>query len=236
MVHSAHHTLDEQLVLRMKKKNLIVLLFGTLLLTLVFMFPYLSNDLSLEHDTLFHLSRIEGLAQSFRSGKLFPDIYPLKNDGFGYASALFYCDLFLVPAALLYLSGFEVAIGYKVTIFLFTWLSGMSMALLLKKLRQNNLVCLFAALLYLFCNYRITDVYVRGALGEVIAMAFIPLILYGFIDLFLEDEPHIKVLILGFTGVALSHNLTLLLCGIGFAVLLVIYWKQIPSTYCWIKY
>ena len=190
------------------------------------MFPYLSNDLSLEHDTLFHLSRIDGLAQSFRSGKLFPDIYPLKNDGFGYASALFYCDLFLVPASLLYLSGFEVAIGYKVTIFLFTWLSGMSMALLLKKLRQNNLVCLFAALLYLFCNYRITDVYVRGALGEVIAMAFIPLILYGFVELFLEDEPHIKVLILGFTGVALSHNLTLLLCGIGFAVLLVIYWKQ----------
>lgn len=210
----------------MKKKNLFVLLSGTLFLTLVFIFPYLSNDLSLEHDTLFHLSRIEGLAQSFKSGKLFPDIYPLKNDGFGYASALFYCDLFLVPAALLYLAGFEVAIGYKVTIFLFTWLSGMSMALLLKKLRQNNLVCLFGSLLYLFCNYRITDVYVRGALGEVIAMAFIPLILCGFVDLFLEDEPHIKILILGFAGVALSHNLTLLLCGIGFAVLMVIYWKQ----------
>ena len=214
----------------MKKKNLFVLLSGTLLLTLVFIFPYLSNDLSLEHDTLFHLSRIEGLAQSFKSGKLFPDIYPLKNDGFGYASALFYCDLFLVPAALLYLAGFEVAIGWKVTIFLFTWLSGMSMALLLKKLRQNNLVCLFGSLLYLFSNYRITDVYVRGALGEVIAMAFIPLILYGFVDLFLEDEPHIKILILGFAGVALSHNLTLLLCGIGFAALMVIYWKQMTSV------
>ncbi len=211
----------------MKKKNLLVLLIGTLLLSLVFMFPYCSNDLSLEHDTLFHLSRIEGLAHSFKSGKLFPDIYPLKNDGFGYASALFYCDLFLVPAALLYLAGFEVAIGYKVTLFLFTWLSGISMALLLKKLRQNNLICLFGALLYLFSNYRITDVYVRGALGEVMAMAFIPLILYGFIDLFLEETPHIKVLILGFAGVALSHNLTLLISGIGFLALMMIYCRKI---------
>ena len=230
MVHSAYYTLDEQLVFRMKKNNLPVLLIGTLLLSLVFMFPYLSNDLSLEHDTLFHLSRIEGLAQSFRSGKLFPDIYTLKNDGFGYGSALFYCDLFLVPAALLYLAGFEVAIGYKVTVFLFTWISGMSMALLLKKLRQNNLICLFGALCYLFSNYRITDVYVRGALGEVIAMAFIPLILYGFVDLFLEDEPQIQMLIAGFTGVALSHNLTLLLSGIGFVALMIIYYRKMTFS------
>ena len=93
MVRSAHHTLDEQLVFRMKNKHLPILLIGTLFLSLVFMFPYLSNDLSLEHDTLFHLSRIEGLAQSFKNGKLFPDIYPLKNDGFGYGSALFYCTI-----------------------------------------------------------------------------------------------------------------------------------------------
>lgn len=190
------------------------------------MFPYLSNELSLEHDTLFHLSRIEGLAQSFQSGKLFPDIYLLKNDGFGYASALFYCDFFLIPAALMYNTGCGVALCYKVTIFLATLISSWSIAWLLYRTKHSVMISLLGSALYLFCNYRITDVYVRGALGEVIALAFIPFILLGAYELFVEKTPKINTLVLGFTGVALSHNLSLLLCGAGFTVLLLVHLKS----------
>lgn len=210
----------------MKKNERLFIGIGCLTLTILFMLPYLGNELSIEHDTLFHLSRIEGLAQSFQSGKLFPDIYPLKNDGFGYASALFYCDFFLVPAALMYNAGCGVALCYKVTIFLATLISSWSMAMLLHQTKHSVMTSLLASALYLFCNYRITDVYVRGALGEVIALAFIPFILLGAYELFVEKTPKIRTLVIGFTGVALSHNLSLLLSCTGFAVLLLVHLKS----------
>ncbi len=209
------------------KKNSLLIVAGCLILSLLFMFPYLSNELSLEHDTLFHLSRIEGLAQSFQSGKLFPDIYPLKNDGFGYASALFYCDFFLIPAALLYNAGLGVAACYKITVFLATFVSALSMSYLLIKTKHSEVSSLLGAALYLFSSYRITDVYVRGALGEVIAMAFIPLILLGTYELLIESKTKSSALVLGFTSVALSHNLTLFLCVIGFAGLILLNIKHL---------
>lgn len=51
-------------------------------------------------DTAFHLGRIEGLATHFREG----GGYPLRLDawacaGYGYATPIFYCDLFLTPLA-----------------------------------------------------------------------------------------------------------------------------------------
>lgn len=213
----------------MKRKQFLILTAGCLFFSILFMLPYLGSSLSLEHDTLFHLSRIEGLAQSFQSGKLIPDIYPLKNDGFGYASALFYCDLFLVPAALLYNAGCGVAVCYKITIFLATFFSCASMMLLVWKLSKSVHSSLFAGALYLFCSYRITDVYVRGALGEVIAMTFIPLTILGAYELLFNDKPKINWLIAGFTGLALSHNLTLLLGCIGFGFLLILFWRQMTK-------
>ncbi len=72
--------------------------------------PYWTHGVNLEHDTCFHLSRIEGLAQSFKDGIYMPRIYPYKNNNFGYASPLFYCDFFfLIIPALLYNAGLSGA-------------------------------------------------------------------------------------------------------------------------------
>ncbi|MBQ5756659.1 MAG: hypothetical protein IIV88_05315, partial [Erysipelotrichaceae bacterium] len=62
-------------------------------MTVAFCIPFLlRSDLGLEHDTFFHLSRIEGLAQALAHHDFFPALYPMKNNGYGYASPLFYCD------------------------------------------------------------------------------------------------------------------------------------------------
>ena len=66
------------------------------------MFPYLTNNLGLEHDTMFHLSRIEGYAKAISNFDFIPNIYPLKNDGFGYGSPMFYSDILLLFPAILY--------------------------------------------------------------------------------------------------------------------------------------
>ena len=85
----------------MKKRyvDLLALTFFTCLL----MYPYLIRDLlPIEHDTFFHLSRIENLSLSIREGQFLPAVYPYENGGFGYASPLFYSDvLLIIPASLL---------------------------------------------------------------------------------------------------------------------------------------
>ena len=98
-------------------KNNRYILVWSLVLTLVLMFPYVIRGFTpVEHDTFFHLSRIEHLSRSIRNGQFFPGIYPEENFGFGYASPLFYSDFFLIPPALLHLCGLPLAMCYRIAV------------------------------------------------------------------------------------------------------------------------
>lgn len=203
------------------KQNSKIILY-CLLISCLFLYPYLiQNTLNLEHDTLFHLSRIEGVAQSLKEGKIFFDIYPYKNGGFGYGSALFYCDLFLIPVACLYLCGISISICYKINLLIFTFLSAYTMFLSCKEITKHPYAPYLAAFLYLFSNYRITDVYVRGSMGEIMAFAFLPLVILAFWQLLQKQYSQAtKNCIISFSGLILTHNITFFLACILFASLL----------------
>ena len=203
------------MVLWIKKNKLY--LVASLGFTIIFLFPYLLRDfVNIEHDTFFHLSRIEGYANALSHGQFFPSLYPYKNGGFGYASGLFYCDVLLCIPALLYIMKVPLSICYVITIFEFTYFSCLTMFLLLKRLTKNPLIQLVVCYGYVFANYHITNVYVRGALGEVTAMIFLPMIVMGLYDLFEKEEKN-HIYLFGVTGLAISHNLSFL-----FGILLVI--------------
>ena len=75
------------------------LLFMALVSACLFCYPLLSSPfLHIGHDHFFHLSRIAGLAEALQRGDLLPVLYPLKNNGFGYASPAFYNDILLTPS------------------------------------------------------------------------------------------------------------------------------------------
>lgn len=196
-----------------KRKDILPLLLGCLLMSLLFLYPYLLCDrLNLEHDTFFHLSRIEGLAQSFCDGVFLPRIYPYKNAGFGYGSPLFYSDFFLVLPALLYLAG--VSLKNCAVLFLFgcSFFSSFFMALCIRRLSSHQGAAYLGAFLYLFSTYRMTDVYVRGAYGEVLAFVFLPLVLLGAFELLKGSQKRGGwILTCAFSGLVLSHNITFLL-------------------------
>lgn len=130
-------------------------------------------------DGLFHKARIENLYLSIKDGVYFPKInYELVND-FGYASSIFYNDFFLYIPAILRLTGMSLSNVYT-SLFVLINISTFIIAYEFGKKMFNkvNSAYLFS-LLYTLSTYRIHILFKRAAVGEVIALAFLPIVLYG---------------------------------------------------------
>ncbi len=213
-------------------------LIAALLLSLLFIGPWLIRDfVGIEHDTFFHLSRIEGLAAALKSKDLLPAVYPYKNNGYGYAGPLFYCDIFILPASLLYLLHVPLSFCYIVTMFLYTFFTAYFCLRLLLKLTKDKTASLLVSAAYLFGNYRITDVYVRSAAGETAAMMFLPLLLEGLYDVLAEKKTESwKTLCAALLGLVFSHNLTFLFGVILYILMALLFqaWrdKKVMSALC----
>ncbi len=204
-------------------------LLAALLLSLVFCYPYLLRDfVGIEHDTFFHLSRITGMAERIAAGDFFPCIYPYKNNGFGYASPLFYNDLFMIIPALLYNAGCSLAFCYKFVIFSATFFSAYAMCCLIDRTCRKRGIAILISAAYLFANYRITDVYVRSAVGETMAFVFYPVLLSGLYEVLdqkkADDWPLAAI---GLTGLLCCHNLSFLFGAVLFLVFFCIYLRKI---------
>lgn len=206
-----------------------ILILVSLLVGALFCYPYLMrNFLGIEQDTFFHLSRIEGLSRSFSHGDFLPQIYPYKNNGYGYASPSFYCDLLLSIPALLYLAGLSLSFCYKFTVLSITFFTCFSCARMIQRITKNQAAAIIVSIAYVFCNYRISDVYVRGALGEVMAMIFLPVLLSGLYEILeARHSEQWPLLCIGLSGLVLSHNLTFLMGVVLMILFCLRYWKQI---------
>lgn len=192
------------------------------LITCLFLLPYITKDfLGIEHDTFFHVSRIEQLSKAIQHGQFFPALYPYENHHYGYASPLFYSDVFLIIPALLHLCGASLAFSYKLTVGIASFLSAYAMIQLAMHITNKKGISYIASCAYLFSNYRITDVYVRGALGEIFAFAFLPYMVLGIYQIIYKNGSWITLTI-SLTCLALSHNLTFLMASILCAILCII--------------
>lgn len=171
-------------------------------------FGVLMPELPKGDDLAFHLARIESLSEGLRLGEFPVRIYPHYFKGYGYANGLMYPDLFLYPAALLCLKGFDVVVAYKALIVGCSFLTAFFMYRALFKMTAHEWASRLGMLLYTVSLYRVVDIWARAALGEVLAFMFIPFIVLGIYHLFFDDESHWYELTIGFSGVFLSHLLS----------------------------
>lgn len=197
------------------------------IISIIFIYPLFTNELVIGHDTLFHLCRIEALKNAYMNGDIFPKLYYYQNFNFGYASPLFYSDIFLALPALLCMLGVSLVVSYKIFLFLCTFASAITMFWATKKITNNISTSYLSSLFYTFVAYRVTDVYVRGAMGEVIAMIFIPVAIYAIFNVLFEEKPNFLYLTISFSGLLLSHNITFLFLCFVFGILIIIHAKKI---------
>jgi len=189
-------------------KKLFILSF---ILAFLLITPYLFSGFYLGDDAFFHLSRIEGLKNTIIDKQFLAKIYPFKNFGFGYASPIFYCDIFLYLPAILLLFNLPLIPVYLFFLFLFLVITSYSMGITAFLISKNEKTMLFAALFYSLSPYHLFDIYQRASLGEIMAMSFFPLLIISLYYLIKLKSDKYYYLAFSMTLIVCSHNISLIM-------------------------
>lgn len=189
---------------REEKLTHLLLLGSAVLVSWIFTSEYLPEA----HDLMIHYNRIEGLANGMKAGYFPVRIYPNLMNDHGYAFPIFYPDLFLYLPAMLRVLGVSTFLGYKLLIFLMHLVTAYVGYFAFSRLTGSRRWGLLAAVLYTLAPYRLMDTYVRAALGESLAMAFLPLWLYGVYELLRGNYKKWIWAVISFTCLLRSHLLT----------------------------
>lgn len=186
--------------------------FATIsMVTLLATMPYFSDFLIRGHDLEFHLNRIEGIYQAVKTGDIMARINPIQNLDYGYASGIMYPQLFLYFPVLLRMLGVSLLNSYKIFIFIINLVTAVIAYISFKNILKRVEIGLLGSICYTLCSYRLINIYTRASIGEILAMVFLPLILWGFWECIWGDYRKWYVLMLGFCGLIQSHLLSVII-------------------------
>ncbi|MBB1070161.1 YfhO family protein [Limosilactobacillus sp. RRLNB_1_1] len=192
------------------KKFILLMLFC--FLSVLFILPLVkTNIIFYGDDLIFQLHRILEMTTNFRSGNLFIGIYTYTFHSIGYPLNLFYPWVTLLPFVFFCLLVKNSVIAIYIGIAFYTLLTLTFTYWTTKKFSNNNLQSFMTAVIYTFCSYRTIDVYARFALGEFIALTFLPLCVYGLYAIVLGNSKDWPFLGFGMSFVLLSHLLSVIL-------------------------
>ena len=204
-----------------KSKPISIFLFGFITMSFCIMFMTAASD-----DAAFHVGRVQFIANEFLSKGIeaLPiRIYSTQNMGYGYGSPMFYGDIFLYPFALLTALGVDCVVSTKIAFFTFHLLCVAIPYFVLRKKIGHEKAVLFASL-YGFSPYLIVNILQRGALGEVMAMAFLPWVFSVFMEM-LNNECSLRkamILAISLSCVLNSHLITSVLTVVIMGIIFVI--------------
>ena len=151
--------------------------------------PLFSNYLYFGHDLDYHLQRITAMAAELSYGQFPVRLTTDSLNGYGYANPLCYCELFLTLPALLYNAWLPLRTCYQVYIFAVTLATAAIAYYSFGTITASRKLGLLGAGLYTLSCYRMVCIYVRAAVGEYTAIAFLPLILAGLYNIYTTEKP-----------------------------------------------
>lgn len=177
-------------------------------------YPLYNDYLVYAHDINFHLVRIEGLKESLSNFQIPARIHPIENNGYGYATSMFYPELFLYIPAILRLINTSMVFSYKLFLVLINIVAVFCMYLSVKNISKSTTAGIIGAIIYAVANYRLENIFTRAALGEALALAFFPLVIWGLYELCIGNKKKWYIFAIGITCVMQSHILSIFFAGI----------------------
>lgn len=173
--------------------------------------PLLRNGLlNWGTDLNFILMRIEGLKDGLLSGVFPVRIQPAWLNDYGYATSVFYGDLFLMVPSVLRVFGFSVQGAFQVYVLLLNTATCLISYFCIKGIFKNCYIALMGSGLYTLSTCRLALIYVLCRGGMMTSFTFLPLIAYGVYLIYFDSKSRKSwiLLALGMTGIINSHLLT----------------------------
>lgn len=185
--------------------------------------PVFSDFLYAGDDIEFHLARLEGIYQSLRAGEFPVRINMVQNQGYGDISASMYPSFFLLPFAAMRFLRVSLVFCFKMMITVINIATALISYYSVRKLCDSRKTGMWACFFYTFSVYRLNNIYIRCAIGEALAMVFLPLLLWGTYEVLWGNRKKWYILMLGMTCMLQSHVLSTEICALFMAVELVLW-------------
>lgn len=184
--------------------------------------PAFKENMILGHDSTFHMARIMNLADGLASGHFPVRMGGFTHNGFGAPTSVFYPDLLLYPFAMMINGGASITYVMNLIFVMVNIVSAAAMYACARRIFDSRETGVCAAVLYVLSTYRVVNLYSRCAMGEMWAMAVLPLFILGMWEVLFGDKNRWPVLAAGAALVYLSHLLTTVLCALGAAAVCVL--------------
>lgn len=155
-----------------------------------------------------HIAWLYEMHKTILMGQIPPRFVPDLSFGFGYPLFEFVFPLPFYIAEIFHLLGFSLVDSIKILFLLSIPMSGLFMYFFLREFSPRAL-SLAGSILYIYAPYRAVDLYIRGAIGEILSFVFLPAILLSILKLTKsQDLRWVGIGALSLASLVLSHNIT----------------------------
>ncbi|WP_099224106.1 6-pyruvoyl-tetrahydropterin synthase-related protein [Listeria costaricensis] len=214
-----------------KKFSKYVPLFMIIVASLLMIWPFWCTGEVYGDDRYFHLARCEYWYQLMHHLEPYSygDFYTFRRAG--YPLDAFYPMFTFFPAAIIRLVVVSPITAYYVFLLLLNVVTGFICYYIGLKMWKSRWGSLAFALIYMLSYYRIMCVFQRAAVGEILAMAFMPLCVYGFYKIIDKKQPSFIILGVAMTLIAYSHVISIMLAVLLLLLLFLFYLKDFVTSW-----
>ncbi|WP_311814221.1 YfhO family protein [Enterococcus faecium] len=185
--------------------------------SLLYLFPAFKNmEIFGFYDTAFHINRALSLESIFSS--------PINFETFrsyGMQVNNFYPWLTLYPLFLL-IKFTNLAIGYNLFLYIVTLITLFICHYVMYEITKKHVTSSFFAIIYTTSSFRSVEIFLRGAMGELLAMSILPLILLGFRKLYDSKKESWVMLAISMTLLIYTHVLSVAMTMVMIIIALII--------------
>lgn len=184
-------------------------------LTLPALWTFIAYGLPRSYDGDRHLLRLGLLDYHIRHGVFYPRWAPEMLLGYGYPRFSFHAPGSYYLAEALHLLGLSFYWAFIASFALALLFAGFGMYRLARDVfgARGPLPALVAAVAYVYSPFLLADIYIRGDLGETVALAFLPWTLWSARRLLRSGHPghYLLPFVLTLGGIAVTHTAILIL-------------------------
>lgn len=183
---------------------LVIIIVGS-----IFLFPFFQQGYFKTDDGEWAIIRLSEMKRELRDGQIPARWSSVLNHGYGYPLFLFTYPLPYYIGSLISFSGMGLTNTIKI-LFILGSLSGALGMYVLSRKYWGDIGGLVSSIFYITAPYKLVNLYIRGSVGEIIALGIVPWLFY-FVSQIGKNKyaGHISSILIAF--LILTHNISALL-------------------------